>query len=265
MSTTDNPPPTPNDLLHDPASPLSHTMHLAAWIAGARGSKACPQTAAAVLRMSRERSDVARASKGWDDRRAEAPDALVRRWGRGGVGGWLDGMSGEGPKPRGTELIRWWREEGGGGSSAAGAVSVAGTTTAAAAATVGGQRATAEPPTEEPAAQEADALEAAALEAATLEPCAQSPDVQECGGSSGESTAVTTAATVECQTAAALEPAAVEPAAVEPDVQDGGGSSGESTAATTAATTTTAGHETAAEESPATPASLPAATSGASV
>lgn len=134
MSTT-NPPrprPKPNDP-NDPNSALSRKMRLAAWITGACGNKACPSTAAAFRRMARERCDVARAREAWDARRKEALEAHGRRWGRSGVAGLLEDVAKGGPRPRGTELIRWWKEEGGGSSS--------GERGAVEATTVGGQTA----------------------------------------------------------------------------------------------------------------------------
>lgn len=111
-SRTDDPPTPPRD---PTASLLARKLRLATWITGNVGRPG-PRDAAAFCRMARERCEVGRAADAWEARKKEALAAHAEQWGASGLPGMLEAMAGGAPRPRGTDLIRWWKENGRGGS-----------------------------------------------------------------------------------------------------------------------------------------------------
>lgn len=71
-----------------PASALSKMARAAHWVTG--GTNRGPSTMSSFSRMTRDRNDINKATKAWDQARGKAP------------------------RPRGRALIRWYREGGGG-------------------------------------------------------------------------------------------------------------------------------------------------------
>ncbi|ROW18398.1 hypothetical protein VPNG_00291 [Cytospora leucostoma] len=108
----------PKDNDNDPSnqsSRLSAKARLAYYLTGGTGRG--PSNMTTLVKMARERNDVSKGSKAWDDARKAALDEHHERWGRPGLAGRLDEARGLGPKPRGRALVRWYREEGGGAGS----------------------------------------------------------------------------------------------------------------------------------------------------